>query len=89
MYDEQVFGIFDKVGGVFVGPIWTARNRGVATRQFQDMVNSEPAFRDHADDYELRYLGNFDRKSGFLVGVEVVESLGAASEYVRGPILEA
>lgn len=52
----KLYCCYDVVAGE-AGPIFQAKNDGVALRQFQNLMNREGIIK---EDYELRYLADYD-----------------------------
>lgn len=64
----ELFRIKDVVAKEF-GPIYEAKNKGVAQRQFMQVMQDKP----YPDDYKLYHVGSSDSESGWLTSVEPVE----------------
>lgn len=61
-----IFSVYDTKGLVYSQPFYSA-NRATALRQFEDLINNTPHLRDHAGDYILTRLGEFDDSSGDII----------------------
>lgn len=84
----QAFCVFDAAADLYMEPFFL-RSRGEALRSFKDAVNKEGhPFAQHAADYTLFHIGEFDQEKGVMVPAEVATALGNALEYVvDGPSL--
>lgn len=65
----KVYSVFDRKMREF-GQLVYGRTDEAVTRAFQDSLRSRSPVADHAEDYELMCLGEFDAESGRLVGIE-------------------
>ena len=57
MQRNKLYVVNDRVAETS-GPIFEARNHGVATRKYKHMLNEEKAL--NVDDYQLLCIGEFD-----------------------------
>lgn len=81
-----VLGIYDVKADAFTRPPFFMGTRGQATRAFADLATAEQSeVAKHPEDYKLMVLGTFDDNTGELKPQQI-ESLGFASEYVRGEV---
>lgn len=76
-YRKIVVSVFDSAVGAYAPPI-VVPSRGVAVRSFTDEVNRKDAgnaLHNHADDFELRYLADFDESSGQFFAPEAIQTI--------------
>lgn len=75
------FSTFDEVAGVFGTPIFVS-NKGIAVRSFGDAVAQKGTpLHDHAGDYKLFQLGEYDTETGALISLPQPVFLHRASEF--------
>lgn len=76
-----LFVIKDAKSGVHGVP-YSFVSRGVALREFNDLVNNpKAAYAKHPDDYSLWYIGEYDDLTGRIVSIEP-EHMANATDFV-------
>ena len=79
----QVFSIRDGKSCVFGMPFFRV-NKGVAMRDFSDLVNDvQTSIHKHPDDFKLYSLGEFDDNSGEFVSLPQPEFLAHGSDFIN------
>lgn len=79
----KAFAIFDSKAGAFMPPFFMNAT-GQAVRAFADLAGDrEHPVGKHPGDYRLAQVGTYEDSSGRLEGMDKVEWLGYASEYVN------
>lgn len=59
MFDNNLYSIYDRVAEDY-GPLFEAKNHGVATRHYFSAMANNPA----VGDFQLIHLGRIERSSG-------------------------
>lgn len=78
----NMYSIFDVKTDTFGVPFF-APSHGSALRSFQDLANDKnTTVGRHPEDFKLVCVGLFDDHSAVILGKDVLESLGFASDYV-------
>lgn len=77
-----ICSVFDSKAKAYRAPIAFA-TRGVAIRQWQQVVNDENEFNTWPMDFTFFELGEFDEQSGELKVHEKIENLGLAADYIQ------
>lgn len=62
---KELYAIRDTVSNEFAIP-FTQVNKSVAIRSFREACKNVPEIKDHAEDMELFYIGNFDSETGII-----------------------
>ena len=60
MVKMNLYVVYDKIAGE-CGPVFEAKNDGVAMRQYRHLINENPTF--IQDDFSLMQVGTIDRES--------------------------
>ena len=77
----KFYSVHDSKAEAFLPP-FTAPTAGVAIRMWEQACNDpEHTFNQHAGDYTLFEIGEFDQDSGQVNGYAVLNNLGIALQY--------
>lgn len=77
----KVFSVYDAAAEAYLQPFFTP-TLGLAIRSFSDAVNQEGhQFSNHAADYTLFEIGEFDDSTGNLSMLKTHKNCGVASEF--------
>jgi hypothetical protein len=78
-----VFSVYDAKAEVYGTPVFFP-TKGLATRAFEDQCNRDDSpLREHAGDFTLFQVGEFDTDTGVLIPLKSPASLGTGVEYRR------
>lgn len=77
----NLYTIYDKVAEE-AGPIFEAKNDGVATRAYQDLFSSRPVA--HPDEFKLMLLGAIDKTTGKILTLDIPKEIYVAPEVKNG-----
>lgn len=84
----KAFSIYDEKAAAFMPPFFL-QTRGMAVRAFSDLAKDKThEVSKHAEDYSLYEVGEFDQRSGSLVGV-IPSIIIRADQVQEGDILDA
>lgn len=83
----MMFTVYDVKAKAYLRPFFE-RTKATALRSFVELVNEDGhAFRKHAEDYSLWYIGDFSEDTGVITGA-VNECIGKAIEFLEGVVPE-
>lgn len=78
-----LYSIHDACSNAFSNP-WVARTNDEAIRAFgRDTKKTDSAAADHPEDFFLYHVGYFDQVSGRIEGLEIVERISKATDFIN------
>lgn len=80
MYSVGIFAIFDSKAEAYLQPFFS-QNKATAIRAFSASIVKDQGFRDHAEDYTLFQIGEWNERLGELVNFESNLALGNGLEF--------
>lgn len=75
--DESIYTLYDRVALARTGGVVLNRSDAAVIRMFNDLMESDERFSNHADDYEIRKIGLIDEQGNITPCLAITVASGA------------